>query len=204
MNLSLTHLLINKYLPPSTVLSLCEYLFVGCIHLQLKKEKKDREVVNCSVEKCFAVFLLTSPCSRSWSGRCGFKKLNHPLVCGERCDWWARWSPWRRAGNRSRSSQRVGALSVWPPFRKVARGSETELWAPRGELLLRRDTFQMFCPWKSVGTGRVDKNPASGSVSLNYSLDARSHAPLLATWCHCVYTEPVRNQQRPRGHVTPM
>lgn len=92
----------------------CEFTFN-------KKEKKGKKkLLYCSVE------VLYCPCSYnvlfslnllpqclSEKGHCGFKKLNCPLACAERCDWWARWSPWRRAGNRSCcSSLCVGALGL--------------------------------------------------------------------------------------------
>lgn len=37
MNLSLTHLLINKYLPPSTVLSVCEYMYTNVLFVAFAK-----------------------------------------------------------------------------------------------------------------------------------------------------------------------
>lgn len=42
MNLSLTHLLINKYLPPSTVLSVCEYMYTNVIFVAFEKGCDDR------------------------------------------------------------------------------------------------------------------------------------------------------------------
>ena len=55
------------------------------------------------------------------NGRCGFKKLNCPLACARRCDWWARRSPWRRSWKQELLLTVCGSSqTVWLPFRKVA------------------------------------------------------------------------------------
>lgn len=167
MNLSLTHLLINKYLPPSTVLSVCEYLYTNVLFVAFKtgcddrmmpilylggysemdglkltceftfnkKEKKETfKLQSCrgaftlpvlqNVLSCAEPLFHTTPPwegEKKKNGRCGFKKLNCPLACARRCDWWARRSPWRRSWKQELLLTVCGSSqTVWLPFRKVA------------------------------------------------------------------------------------
>lgn len=85
------------------------------------------------------------------NGHCGFKKLNCPLACAERCDWWARWSPWRRGWKQEPLLAVCGSSwSVWLPFRKVAHCSaHNDLRA-----VLQTQGWKNVLVWTCVHSGR--------------------------------------------------
>lgn len=103
----------------------CEFTF--------NKKKKGKTLLNCSVEVLFysSSFSNVLFFGFFWlyflslhlpdNGHCGFKKLNCPRACAERCDWWAWWSPWKLSWKQERLLSACGSSqSVWLSFRKLA------------------------------------------------------------------------------------
>lgn len=111
----------------------CEFTFN-------KKEKRKTFKLQCWGALLSPVLKMCCSCWTFFlpqNGHCGFKKLNCPLACAERRDWWAWWSPWRRSWKQELLFAVCGSSrSVWLPFRKVAlcpaqngsRAARTEGW----------------------------------------------------------------------------
>lgn len=86
----------------------CEFTFN-------KKEKKETFKLQCGGALLSMFFTLNFLSQRLpiKNGHCGFKKLNCPLACAERCDWWAWLVPLEtELETGADSSQCVGALSL--------------------------------------------------------------------------------------------